>query len=66
RFSRAASGNAATKPGTGLGLFIVRELVRANGGDVSYRSVRPHGSTFTVTVPAAQCPPADRVQLTKN
>jgi signal transduction histidine kinase len=34
----------------GLGLFIVREIVRAHGGDVSARS-GPEGTTFTVRVP---------------
>jgi signal transduction histidine kinase len=34
----------------GLGLFIVREIVRAHGGEVSARS-GPEGTTFTVRVP---------------
>ncbi len=36
----------------GLGLFIVREIARAHGGDVSVRS-DPGGTTFTVRVPLA-------------
>jgi signal transduction histidine kinase len=35
-FNRFATG--ATSGGTGLGLFIVRELVRAQGGEVTYES----------------------------
>jgi signal transduction histidine kinase len=39
--------------GTGLGLFIVRHLVEANGGSVTYEQVRPGGARFTVTWEAA-------------
>jgi signal transduction histidine kinase len=38
--------------GTGLGLFITRELARANHGDVRYRAGNPSGSEFVVTLPA--------------
>ncbi len=41
----------------GLGLFIVREIVRAHGGDVSAESTREGGTTFRATVPRQ--PPAD-------
>jgi signal transduction histidine kinase len=40
-------------PGTGLGLFITRQLARANGGDVTYEATEPAGSTFTLVLP---CP----------
>jgi PAS domain S-box-containing protein len=36
--------------GTGLGLFIVRELARTQGGDASYR---PTDGAFVITLPAA-------------
>jgi signal transduction histidine kinase len=39
--------------GAGLGLFIVREIVRAHGGEVRVRSAEPEGSTFTVELPRA-------------
>ncbi len=35
----------------GLGLFIVREVVRAHGGEVSVRSRAGEGTTFTVRLP---------------
>jgi PAS domain S-box-containing protein len=41
-----------TKPqGTGLGLGIVREIVSAHGGVVSYRSTPQAGAIFTVSLP---------------
>jgi signal transduction histidine kinase len=38
----------------GLGLFIVREVVRAHGGEVSVRSSAGEGTTFTVRLPVAR------------
>jgi two-component system, NtrC family, sensor kinase len=45
-----------TKPadaGTGLGLFVVRDIVRAAGGDVRVESQVGHGTTFTLELPLA-------------
>jgi PAS domain S-box-containing protein len=41
-----------TKPqGTGLGLGIVREIVSAHGGDVSYESTGQSGTRFRISLP---------------
>jgi signal transduction histidine kinase len=39
--------------GAGLGLFIVRHLVEANGGSVRYERAEPHGARMIVTLEAA-------------
>jgi two-component system sensor histidine kinase HydH len=41
-----------TKPGgTGLGLYIVQEIVAAHGGQVTVKSGEGQGTIFTVTLP---------------
>jgi signal transduction histidine kinase len=41
-----------TKPGgTGLGLYIVQEIVAAHGGQITVESCEGHGTTFTLTLP---------------
>ena len=39
--------------GLGLGLYIVREIVRAHGGSVSLRSNEAEGTTFRIELPRA-------------
>ena len=55
RFSRDVASSRGVR-GTGLGLFITRELARANGGTVELRETGPSGSVFAIRVPSA--PPA--------
>ncbi len=40
--------------GSGMGLFIVRHLVEANGGAVRYEAAAPRGARLVVTLEAAQ------------
>lgn len=42
--------------GSGLGLFIVRYLVEANGGSVRYEPVEPRGARLVVTLESASVP----------
>jgi two-component system OmpR family sensor kinase len=50
RFARGA--DAEHRPGTGLGLTIVRAIARAHGGDVAVRSEPGAGTTFTLRLGA--------------
>jgi PAS domain S-box-containing protein len=47
-FERFATGSSR---GTGLGLFLVRELARAHGGEASYR---PEDQAFVLALPATR------------
>ena len=42
---------AQDRVGLGLGLFIVREIVKSHGGDVSVASSAEAGTTFTIRLP---------------
>ncbi|MBK7945634.1 MAG: hypothetical protein IPJ85_10130 [Flavobacteriales bacterium] len=50
-FTQAYSDTTRKYGGTGLGLTISRRLAQLQGGDVTVRSERDMGSTFTVHVP---------------
>ena len=50
--------------GTGLGLFVAREIVLAHGGDISVRSIPAKGTTFKVRIPFMPNNPAAHASAT--
>jgi signal transduction histidine kinase len=53
RFERGSESTVQRTPGSGLGLYIVGEIVRNHGGEVKVRSTKGAGSTITVVLPRA-------------
>lgn len=52
RFYRSPNAAIQAKPGTGLGLYFARLAIKAQGGDISVRSLGPgHGTTVRLEVP---------------
>jgi signal transduction histidine kinase len=51
RFYRVKNDRSRTHEGTGIGLSLVRELVRQHGGEVDVESEENRGTTFRVRLP---------------
>jgi signal transduction histidine kinase len=54
RFYRGGDEMTRTTNGTGLGLYLVKQIVAAHRGTVVVASTGPDGTTFRVTLPGAQ------------
>jgi PAS domain S-box-containing protein len=57
KFHRVEDPMTMTTSGTGLGLYIARQLARAMDGDVLVRSTLGSGSTFVLVLPLAESVP---------
>ena len=53
RFGRIVTPETEHLKGTGLGLFLGRQLARIQGGDITVASEEGKGSTFTLQLPVA-------------
>jgi two-component system phosphate regulon sensor histidine kinase PhoR len=51
RFARAENARAYGIGGTGLGLYLCRELIERHGGRIWFESVEGQGSTFFIALP---------------
>jgi PAS domain S-box-containing protein len=66
RFHRVEGARGRTQEGSGIGLALVRELVRLHGGNVEAESRPGEGSTFLVTLPLGTSHlPAERISATR-
>jgi len=53
RYARVGEDRTPQIPGTGLGLYVSRELARLHGGNLKVESEVGEGSTFTLELPVA-------------
>jgi len=62
KFSRAVNAQKATSEGSGLGLFIVKNIIVRHGGDIRVESQENRGTHFIVTIPKdpTKIPPAEK------
>jgi signal transduction histidine kinase len=51
RFYRVGNEDTRTTKGTGLGLFIVKEIVKAHGGTMEVLDNEPEGTVFKINLP---------------
>lgn len=55
KFGRASNANTANVQGTGLGLFVAEQMVKAQGGAITiYSEGAGKGTTFTMELPGAK------------
>jgi PAS domain S-box-containing protein len=73
RFYQVESGPRRRYEGTGIGLSIVRDILRLHGGSIRVHSVPDEGSTFVFTLPMARRaatgesrPPAGRARARES
>jgi PAS domain S-box-containing protein len=51
KFSKAARAGVQGEKSTGLGMWIVKHIVKLHGGEISVSSVVNQGTTFTIILP---------------
>lgn len=54
RFFRVPEAIEMNMEGSGLGLFITKNIIRRHGGDILVKSERGKGSVFSFTIPVAK------------
>jgi len=67
RFYRVANTRGRSYEGSGIGLALVQEMVKLNGGQIQVESEENRGSTFTVSIPFGSAHlPQDRIGATRS
>lgn len=67
RFHRVENTGGRSQEGTGIGLAMVRELVRIHQGSIAVASTPGKGTTFTVSIPAGKDHlPVDKITTSAN
>jgi PAS domain S-box-containing protein len=62
RFHRVENSEGRSQEGTGIGLALVKELVKLHGGSISVSSTQGKGSVFTIELPTGKAHlPEDKV-----
>lgn len=56
RFGRVTNAGTDHLPGTGLGLYLGRQLARLHSGEITVDSAPGEGSTFTLHLPSQEDP----------
>ncbi len=51
RFYRVNDSTGQTYPGLGIGLYICQEIIKRHGGQITVKSEKGKGSTFSFTLP---------------
>lgn len=54
RFFRAQNATEMEIPGTGIGLYIIKEIMESLGGRMEINSVENQGATFTIFLPLTE------------
>ncbi|MBI3495137.1 HAMP domain-containing histidine kinase, partial [Candidatus Berkelbacteria bacterium] len=54
KFYRASNASTSVISGTGLGLFIVKQIIALMDGEIHFTSKEEQGSTFWITLPIAK------------
>ena len=62
KYDRAGGEASRKAAGTGLGLYLVKLIADAHGGEVAVRTAPREGSTFSVSLPLEHAQPSSRHQ----